>query len=171
MPTVDGIRANRSWRTILDHSDDPFALCNKAPLSIPRDKKGFEHLLMLGWSYDEPGSRRLPTEIENRAIFFCTAHLRQTLDQHENLIYLLSMSSDELHQWVVATNDLSAGFVAAVDAFPDHRQFVAELGLPPLVIQVERLTDPTWLPIQQARDIAKSFPSMVDSAAEELDAD
>lgn len=126
---------------------------------------------MIGWSYDEPGSRRLPTDLENRAIVFCTAHLRQTLDQHKNLIYLLSMSSDGLHQWVVATNDLSAGLVAAVDAFPDHRQFVADLGLPPLVIQVERLSDPTWLPIQQARDIVKRFPSTVDFLAVESGAD
>ena len=118
---------------------------------------------MLTWSDDDPGSRRLPTNSENRAISFCTTHLRQTLDQHENLVYLLSMTSDGLHQWVVATNDLSAGFVAAIDAFPDHRKFVAELGLGPLVIRAERLSDPTWLPIRQAKSIANRYPSGADS--------
>jgi hypothetical protein len=165
--TLDEIRTNSSWRTILAHSDDPFALCYKAPLSIPRDKRGFEHLLMLSWSYDVPGSRRLPTEVENQVISFCTSHLRQTLDNHKNLINLLSMSSDGLHQWVVATNDLAIGFAAAVDAFPNHKEFVAELGLPPVVIRVERLTDPTWLPVRQARDIAKRFPSTADRSTNE----
>ena len=146
------------WRCVSDRtSDNPFELVYRAPLFVPEERDGFDYLLRFWWEFDKEGSSRLPTESEAKIIDAYTRAMRRGLTGRNCPLLLCSLSSDGMHQWIVAARDFLGAQLEVWEATGEAQiETERTCGSFPTILTTSAL-DESWSDVLEAQKLIERF--------------
>lgn len=148
------------WRCISDRtSEDPFELVYRLPLFVPDDRDGFDYVLRFWWEFDKEGSFRLPTETEASVIDTYTEVMRRRLTGRARPLLLCGLSSDGMHQWLVAAKDSFSAQLEVFEVMGEAAEEIKKTGRTTPVFLTSSALDERWVDVLETQKIIERFRS------------
>lgn len=146
------------WRCVSDRtSSDPFELVYRAPLFVPDERDGFDYLLRFWWEFGKEGSFRLPTEAEASIIDSYTEVMRRRLTGRGRPLLLCGLSSDGMHQWLIAAKDSFSAQLEVIDVMGEAADAIKKSGRTVPAILTASALNERWPDVLEVQKVIERF--------------